>query len=59
MNFSRGHSKGTFIFICLDLSKVKSTKADEPLKSILERARFLADQKLLKNPDPPKVEKKR
>ena len=33
-----------------DLSKVKPAKAEEPLKSVLERARFLADQKLLKNP---------
>ena len=33
-----------------DLSKVKPAKIDEPLKSVLERARFLADQKLLKNP---------
>ncbi len=41
-----------------DLSKVKPSKADEPLKSVLERARFLADQKLLKNPEPPKEEKK-
>ena len=41
-----------------DLSKVKPSKADEPLKGVLERARFLADQKLLKNPDPPKDEKK-
>jgi hypothetical protein len=41
-----------------DLSKVKPSKADEPLKGVLERARFLADQKLLKNPEPPKDEKK-
>ena len=41
-----------------DLSKVKPSKADEPLKGVLERARFLADHKLLKNPDPPKDEKK-
>src|SRR5260370_38786946 len=39
-----------------DLSKVKPSKADEPLEGILERARFLADQKLLKNPHPPKDE---
>lgn len=41
-----------------DLSKVKPSKADEPLKSVLERARFLADQNLLKNPVPPREEKK-
>ena len=41
-----------------DLSKVKPSKADEPLKGVLERARFLAAQKLLKHPDPPKDEKK-
>jgi hypothetical protein len=42
-----------------DLSKVKPAKANEPLKSALERARWLADQKLLKNQDPPREEKKR
>ncbi len=41
-----------------DLSKVKPSKADEPLKGVLERARYLAAQKLLKNPAPPKEEKK-
>ena len=41
-----------------DLSEVKRSKADEPLKGVLERARFLAAQKLLKNPDPPKDDKK-
>jgi hypothetical protein len=41
-----------------DLSKVKPSKADEPLKGVLERARFLADQKLLRHPEPPKDEKK-
>jgi hypothetical protein len=41
-----------------DLSKVKPSTADEPLKGVLERARFLADQKLLKHAEPPKDEKK-
>jgi hypothetical protein len=41
-----------------DLSKINASKAEEPLKGALERARFLADQKLLKQSEPPKGEKK-
>ena len=41
-----------------DLSKVKPSKADAPLKAVLERARFLADQKLLKHTAPPAQDKK-
>jgi hypothetical protein len=37
-----------------DLSKIKASKADEPLKGAVERSRFLADRKLLKHAEPPK-----